>query len=129
MFLYSAILLKHELSSIYRKTSDIAYVHDIESDNYVNNMNVPTTFGCDIFTPLNIFSFSYAPPRLWNKWEMLYSMQTNRPFTNFIEDNQFAIRKTEKILKMQYNTITFTKCLFKILLHVSVMISQMRRNL
>jgi len=30
-----------------------------------------------------------------------------RPFTDFLEDIQFAIRKTEKILKMQANATNF----------------------
>lgn len=64
MFLYSALLLKHELSSIYRKTSGIAYLHDIESDNDVNNANIPMASGCQSFTSFTIFWFSHAPPRL-----------------------------------------------------------------
>jgi hypothetical protein len=66
MFLHSALLLKHELSSIrvYRKTSDIAYLHDIESGNYVINANVSMAFVCQNFTPLNIFWFSHATLRL-----------------------------------------------------------------
>jgi len=58
MFLYSALLLKHELSKVNRKTtSGLSYLHDIESDNYVNNANVPMAFGCQIFTPLTVFWF------------------------------------------------------------------------